>query len=66
MIQNVMQAITGIEVFPIIGLLIFFAFFTGVIFWTVRLDNNHVQKMANLPLEPDYLCTKQGEIRNDG
>ncbi len=33
--------------------LIFFAFFIGVVFWTVFLSKKYTDKMRNLPLEDD-------------
>ncbi|HHL70979.1 MAG TPA: cbb3-type cytochrome c oxidase subunit 3 [Bacteroidetes bacterium] len=53
MFSQILSHIAEIELFPIIGLVIFFTFFIGVIIWTVRLDNNVVDHMKELPLEPD-------------
>ncbi len=48
--SNVLQAILGIEVFPVISLIIFVAVFTTMIIWVVKLDKQRSQKMAELPL----------------
>lgn len=55
MYKNVLQAIEGIGIFPMISLLIFFSIFIAVIIWTYRVDKEHLRHMAELPLEPNRL-----------
>lgn len=50
MIRNVLQAISGIEIYPIISLIIFFGLFTAVLIWYFKVDKAHVQIMESLPL----------------
>lgn len=49
--KEVLRAIEGIDIYPVISLIIFCVFFIGVIIWTVRADKNFISKMSNLPLE---------------
>ena len=58
MIRNVLQAIGGIEIYPIISLLIFFGLFASVLIWFFRVDKDHVQHMASIPLNDIELNTK--------
>lgn len=51
MIRNVLQDIGGVELFPLISLVIFVAFFGGMMWRTIRLNRTHVNHMGNLPLE---------------
>jgi hypothetical protein len=51
MYKNVLQAIEGIGIFPIISMLIFLAVFLTAIIWVIRVDKNHLQQMAELPLD---------------
>lgn len=51
MIRNVLQTIGGIEVYPIISLLMFFGLFATVLIWFFRVDKSHVKMMASIPLE---------------
>lgn len=51
MYKNVLQAIEGIGIFPIISMLIFLAVFLAAIIWFFRADKEHLQRMAELPLE---------------
>ena len=52
MYKNVLQAIEGIGIFPIISMLIFLTVFLVAIIWVFRADKQHLQRMAELPLEP--------------
>ena len=52
-IKHHMETIMGIEIFPMISLLIFFIFFTVLILWVVRSDKGYNTHMAQLPLEDE-------------
>lgn len=41
----------GIEVFGIISVCLFFAFFTGMLLWASRLKKNYLNSMQQLPLD---------------
>ena len=51
MIKNVLESISGVEIFPVISLLIFVAFFAFILTWVVKLDKKTVTKLENMPLE---------------
>ena len=53
MFKNYIESIQGVEIFGIIGLVIFFLFFIAVTVWLIKLDKKYIDKMKNLPLEPD-------------
>ncbi|KAA9345731.1 hypothetical protein [Adhaeribacter soli] len=50
MYKNVLQSITGIEIFPVISFVIFFAFFLGLLLYVVFSDKKHLAAMSELPL----------------
>lgn len=50
---NYLEKITGVSVYPLISLLLFFTIFIVVIIMTVRMPNKVVEEMENLPLEND-------------
>lgn len=50
MYKNVLTGIPGIEVYPIVALLLFFGFFVGLIVWYVRVDRRRMDEVAQLPL----------------
>lgn len=45
--------IEGIEIFPIIAILIFVAFFLSLLYYIYHLDKGFVSDMGNLPLEDE-------------
>jgi len=51
MYKNVLTGIPGIEVYPIVALLMFFAFFVGLIVWYVRVDRARMDEVSRLPLD---------------
>ncbi len=50
-IKNHMESITGIEIYPLISLLIFFTFFVILFWWVFTAKKDYIQKVSNLPLE---------------
>jgi hypothetical protein len=47
--QN-MENIDGIEVYPIISLLLFFGFFVGLFFWVYTYSKDSLKNLESLPL----------------
>jgi hypothetical protein len=62
MFQYLFDSITGIEIFPIISLLLFFGLFIGIVFWAVRADKGYLKKMEELPLD---VSNNNGEQNNE-
>ncbi len=48
--------------FQITAMVLFFLFFLGVLFWTIRLRKPFIEHMENLPVDDD---TKNQGVRND-
>jgi cbb3-type cytochrome oxidase subunit 3 len=51
MIRNVLSHIPGIEYYPIIALVLFFVFFTGLIVWFVRADRAKLDRHSRIPFD---------------
>lgn len=51
MYKDVLSRMEGIDLLPLIALVIFFTFFVLLIVWVVRLKRSYVDSMANMPLE---------------
>ncbi len=45
-----LEQIMGVSIFPVISLLLFVAFFTGVVVWIYTIDKKTIDHMENLPL----------------
>jgi hypothetical protein len=50
-VKNHMDSIAGIEIYPIISLLIFFTFFVVLFWWVFTAKKDYIKKVSNLPLE---------------
>ncbi|MBT3343084.1 MAG: hypothetical protein HN712_11160 [Gemmatimonadetes bacterium] len=51
MYKEVLASIEGIEIYPIISMLIFFTFFVGLLAWFFLADRDRLQRLARLPLD---------------
>jgi hypothetical protein len=51
MIQNITHSMNGIQIFGIISICMFFAFFTGMLLWAGRLKKSYLKSMQDLPLD---------------
>lgn len=52
-IKHNLSEIVGIEIFPIISLLIFVLFFAVVIWRTMRISKAEIADFSNIPLDED-------------
>ncbi|KXX69560.1 MULTISPECIES: hypothetical protein [Flammeovirga] len=53
MYKDVLRSIEGIDIFPVIGFLIFFVFFLAWSFYAFKMKNDTVSEISNLPLDLD-------------
>jgi cytochrome c oxidase cbb3-type subunit IV len=51
MYKEILQSITGIEVFPVISLVLFVIVFTAVLISVARMDRTRASGLAALPLD---------------
>ena len=58
MFKMIFESISGVEVFPVAALIIFFSFFVGLIIWLIRADKKWLRHMEKLPL--DYKAGDNG------
>jgi len=49
--KEVLRAMEGIGIYPVISLIMFFAFFVAVVIYVIKADKSHMNKMSKLPLE---------------
>jgi len=51
MIRNYLQSIEGVEIYPLISLVVFILFFVIMFIWIIRVDKNYIKEMEELPLD---------------
>ena len=52
-IKHNMETIAGVAIFPILSLLIFFAFFVGLGIWVFSYNKEKINEMSQIPLNDD-------------
>lgn len=50
-IKGHMESITGIEIYPLISLIIFFTFFVILFWWVITAKKEYIKTVSNIPLE---------------
>jgi len=51
MYKETLQAMAGIEIFPVISLLLFVSVFGTILYWTSRLDRARLTQFSQMPLD---------------
>ena len=49
-IKHNMETIAGVAIFPILSLVIFFAFFMGLGIWVFSYKKEKIEELSNIPL----------------
>jgi cytochrome c oxidase cbb3-type subunit IV len=65
MFSDNLGTIDGVSVFPIIGLILFFLIFIGVVIWAFKADKNYIKKMENIPLDNSNEVLTNTENKNE-
>ncbi|MFD1095805.1 CcoQ/FixQ family Cbb3-type cytochrome c oxidase assembly chaperone [Salegentibacter chungangensis] len=50
-IKGNLESIDGVQVYPIISLLIFFIFFVLLFWWVLTARKTYINEVSNLPLD---------------
>lgn len=61
-IKHNMETIAGIEIFPIISLLIFFIFFVGLFLWVFTYKKETIETLSNLPFMDEEQPKKDSKL----
>ena len=59
MYTEILRSIAGIGVYPVISLVVFVTFFTGVLVRVVRMERSNVDRLARLPLEGNGIAGQE-------
>lgn len=58
-IKHNMETILGIEIYPIISLLIFFTFFIALYIWVFTYKKETIKEMSAIPLEDNCVINPE-------
>ena len=50
-VKKHMETMDGVEIYPIISLLIFFIFFVVLTWWVFSAKKDYIKEVSNLPLD---------------
>jgi len=50
-IKHNMETIAGVEIYPILSLLIFFVFFVALGIWVASYNKEKISELSNIPLD---------------
>lgn len=56
---NQLEQIAGVEIYPIISMLIFFTFFILVTYLVMKTSKEEIEELSNMPLDDD------NDLQND-
>ncbi len=54
-IKHNMETIAGVAIFPILSLIIFFAFFVGLGFWVFSYKKEKIAELSQMPLNDNQI-----------
>lgn len=49
--RHYLESITGVDVYPLVSLVIFFTFFIALAIWAVRVNKDYINESKKLPLD---------------
>jgi len=59
-----LEQINGVEIYPIVSLIIFFTFFILVGYLVLTTPKSYIEEMSNLPLDKDDDLQDEHDIQN--
>lgn len=54
-VKGHLESITGIEIYPLISLLIFFTFFVVLFWWVFTAKKDYIKQVSELPLNDNII-----------
>ena len=50
MFKNILEKIAGVEIYPVVSLILFVVVFSVMLIWTWRRDQRYLKELAEMPL----------------
>ncbi|MBX7202209.1 MAG: CcoQ/FixQ family Cbb3-type cytochrome c oxidase assembly chaperone [Bacteroidia bacterium] len=61
---NYLSTIAGVDIFPLISLMIFFLFFIGLIWYVLQTDKQEMVRLKSIPLDQRLPESEKDEFKN--
>lgn len=58
-IKQYAEGINGVNIYPMISLVIFFLFFVALIYYVKKMDKTTVKEISRIPLDPEDTLTQK-------
>lgn len=58
-IKQYAEGIDGVNIYPMISLVIFFLFFVALIYYVKKMDKGYVEDVSRIPLDQDETLTQK-------
>lgn len=52
-IKHHLDTIAGVEIYPIISLILFFLVFSTMLFFVLKMPKKNIEELSNMPLDND-------------
>lgn len=52
-IKGNLENIDGVQIYPLISLIIFVVFFVALFWWVFTTKKSHIEEVSNIPLDND-------------
>lgn len=49
--RHYLETISGVEIYPMISLLVFFTFFALLLFFVIKANKKDIEELENIPLK---------------
>ena len=59
--KHYFETINGVEIYPIISLVLFFIVFITMVFIVLKIPKDSIEEISNLPLENDSKINDHGQ-----
>lgn len=53
-VKHYLETILGIEIFPVVSLVIFTVFFAGMLWYVIKMDKKRIDKVSKMPLDDEF------------
>ncbi|MBZ0201425.1 MAG: CcoQ/FixQ family Cbb3-type cytochrome c oxidase assembly chaperone [Ignavibacteria bacterium] len=63
MYKQVLESISGVEIYPIIALIMFFFMFVVILMWIFLIDKKTITRMSNIPLDDTENINTRGGLK---